>query len=499
MQVIRTDQLDLKSLSVLEILQIYNGFDCCITHEVHQALVSLFQPETQNIYDHERALQAPALEMMLRGIRVDMIGRDMLVSELKAQRNRGHHVLDKLAYAVWGKPLNPNSYPQVRALFYDTMGIPKIYNYTKGRKTLTSDRAALERIQCYFHAKPLAKTIMAIHDLNNRIAVLQTGVDSDKRMRTGWNVGGTETGRWSSSKNAFGTGDNLQNMTKELRFIFVADPGYKMAYIDLEQAESRVVGLLCFAASGDSSYLDACESSDLHTAVARMVWPELEWVDDSAENQRVANQPFYRHFSYRDMAKRGGHATNYYGKPWTLSRNLKIEKVVAELFQAKYFKAFSCIKRWHQAIARELQTTGKLVTPLGRRRQFFDRLRDDTTLKEAIAYVPQSTVADILNYGLWKIWERFPEVHLLANAHDAVLVQYPAERETELIPKLRKEIETPITLAGRTIVIPTEVATGWNWSEQNEKNPDGLKVWCGHDDRRRKVDPEVPLLHRRIY
>ena len=39
-------------------------------------------------------------------------------------------------------------------------------------------------------------------------------LDPDDRMRCSYNIGGTETYRWSSSENAFGRGTNLQNLPK---------------------------------------------------------------------------------------------------------------------------------------------------------------------------------------------------------------------------------------------------------------------------------------------
>jgi DNA polymerase I-like protein with 3'-5' exonuclease and polymerase domains len=39
-------------------------------------------------------------------------------------------------------------------------------------------------------------------------------LDPDRRMRCSFNPAGTETFRWSSSKNAFGRGANLQNLPK---------------------------------------------------------------------------------------------------------------------------------------------------------------------------------------------------------------------------------------------------------------------------------------------
>ena len=49
------------------------------------------------------------------------------------------------------------------------------------------------------------------------LGVLRTPLDPDGRMRCSYNVSGTENWRWSSSKNVYGRGTNLQNITASMR------------------------------------------------------------------------------------------------------------------------------------------------------------------------------------------------------------------------------------------------------------------------------------------
>ena len=115
------------------------------------------------------------------------------------------------------------------------MGIPRIYVMKDGERKTPMDIDVLEKIQFYLYARPLAKAIIAIRELKGRIEVLEHGVDGDGRMRFTWNVVGTETGRWSSTKNPCGGGGNGQNITDELREPFIADEGKKLGHIDLEE------------------------------------------------------------------------------------------------------------------------------------------------------------------------------------------------------------------------------------------------------------------------
>ena len=146
-----------------------------------------------------------------------------------------------------------------------------------------------------------------MRDLGKKIAMLKTEIDPDGRMRTSYNIAGTSTGRFSSSFSEFGTGGNLQNVEESLRSIFIADPGYKFAKFDAKSGESFVVGAIEWNLFSDGKYLDACESGDPHTAVARICWPRLGWTGDLKHDKDIAETPYYRHYTYRFMCKKLGH------------------------------------------------------------------------------------------------------------------------------------------------------------------------------------------------
>ena len=486
---------------------IYNGLDCCITHEVYGQLSDLLRksndPSARLVYDFERGMQAPALDMMQRGFKIDGYERGLAEQKLTATLTRLKRILNQYGQATWGRPLNANSPKQLKHLFYTFYGLPEQYAIFKGVRTVSTNREALEKLSAYFFVLPIINCILAIRDVTKRLSVITTDISADGRMRTTYKVAGTETGRWSSSADAFGEGTNLQNITDELRRMFIADPGKKLCYLDLEQAESRVVGLLVWMVTGDGTYLHAAESGDLHTTVSKLVWPHMGWKDDKY-NRELADKIFYRQFSFRDMAKRGGHATNYYGTPRTISRFLKVEERIINDFQVAYFTAFNGIRRWHEWVSRSISLDYELTTPLGRTRTFFGRPGDDATLREAIAFGPQSYVGDLLNVALWRIWRFFPQVELLAQVHDAIVLQYPEEQEQELLPRVLSLCTIPVSVRGihesvkdeiKTMIIPVECKVGWNWASAEIKtsrgiikNPNGMKKWkAGERDVRKHI------------
>ena len=58
------------------------------------------------------------------------------------------------------------------------------------------------------------------------------------------------------------------------------------------------------------------------------------WTDNKLYNRKIADTIFYRDFTYRDMAKRGSHLSNYMGTAWTASRALKVPLKIMEDFKA---------------------------------------------------------------------------------------------------------------------------------------------------------------------
>ena len=315
MRVYESSTLDTEALSYSEQLWAYNGLDCMVTFEVFEAL----RPKISEVpfaYDMMRTMQGPAFTLMHRGVAIDMQMRETVLQSLHAQRERCMAIFTRICHEGLGIPLykdkaknqllaiNPASPAQLCNLFYDVLGLPPVKAYNKLTKdySITCDRKALEKLQRDIKAKPFCELILAMRDFNKKIQVLISGIDKG-RMHTAYQVAGPMTGRWASNEDPFGRGTNLQNITDEMRRVFVADAGKKFCQLDLAQAESVLVAHL--ALPWGDNYLRACKSGDLHTAVTKLVWRHLPW--GSEPDKEIAKRPFYRHFSYRDMAKRGGH------------------------------------------------------------------------------------------------------------------------------------------------------------------------------------------------
>lgn len=539
--------------SVTEGLWFYNALDCCVTLEVFEYIYPQLDEVTRPTYERALALQAPILEIEMRGIKIDSgevarvaanLNRDLLtlheglseiliegvglrpdeVSWLKTEKGK------KVEKFIW------NSNARLIDLFYTRFGVTPIRKRnTNGVMAPTVDRDALEKLRGNFHIEIIVSYILAIRDINKKLGVLRSGVDRDGRMRFSLNIAGTDTGRLSSYSSSTGSGTNLQNITEDLRQIFVADPGKKLAYIDLAQIQSRGVGAICWNLFHDSTYLDFCESGDLHTGVCMMTWRDKDWIasgtsteeilralqnpESYKHNRAIANLQFYRQDSYRQASKKLGHATNFLGKAPQISKQTRIPVDLISEFQRNYLSSFQAIPEWHKWLAARVGREGFITTFTGRRRWFFGRRWDAETVRKAAAYEPQDVESFINQTGMRQLWNAvmrarlnflrgveagdFLGIDILVPVHDAVLIQYDEKREDELIPQIVEALKVPVPLMyGREFLVPHDVAVGWNWAHAyNDKkelvHPDGLVSYSGTDPRTRSTP--VSVLDRKFY
>lgn len=554
--------------------QAYNALDSAITLRVFEALAPKIaaSPHAQVSYSFTRAMQGPAMAMMRRGIAVNQQVRQDETERYLQLRDSAQRRLDILADAIWGpehyvvttkeeyyetpigkrglpltpkrrirlvhtdatrpRGLNPNSSTQLLAFFNIALGLPVKYEIRKKptgteRTPSANDKALIawaklkmkgpgidrrDRTMGYVNlAAPFVSLILTIRDADKSLQVLRSTLDPDGRMRCSYNVVGTKTGRWSSSKNAYGRGWNLQTITESMRRMFCADDGYTLVSTDLEQAEPRVVGGLVWQATGDRTYLDACLSGDIHTEVAAMSYTELSWPTEKAGRRAIADQPCpdFPVWTYREVSKRLSNGTNYFGTPFGLSHEVGVPQHVVSAFQERYFSAFPSIRKWQlEHIKPQLQERQFIETPLGRGRWFFGRPTEDSTLRDAISFPPQSTVAEILNLIMWRVWRRslLPSSHpqhlpiqLLLQNHDAFIFQTLTSSN---LPTVISSVNAEFLAAAiplqrgdqhESLVIPGEFVTGFNWGYADPKcitykdgNVDGLSKWRGADTRQRQ-------------
>jgi DNA polymerase I-like protein with 3'-5' exonuclease and polymerase domains len=171
-----------------------------------------------------------------------------------------------------------------------------------------------------------------------------------------------------------------------------------------------------------------------------------------------------------------------------MSKHSHIEVKLIEHYQEVFFDAFPEIAKWHRWVAEQVQTTGEITTMLGRTRRFFGRPNDDATIREAVAYEPQSVAADYCNRALLRLYnmgDKFPAIIRLSK-HDELVVTCNESLEEQVISIMREQMEEHITLTSpngktRNWFVPAETESGWNLGKRvvdkdtkEVTNPNGI-------------------------
>lgn len=384
-------------------------------------------------------LVEPVVYMQLQGANVDQ--------QAKAKHAR---ILEQRYNAIVGAlPINPSSSKKCAEYLYGDLKLP--IKYKRGSyKKITTDDAALTDLFHKYKVPQLKAILMARHFRK----ILSTYVKAKLwkgRLHASFNITGAETGRFSSSSGAFG-GTNLQNwpnpkgietkiyqMYIEVRDIIIADEGMVLVSADLRQSDAMGVAWL----SGDPQLIKFFkDGADVHAEVAKII------------------------NASRHTTKRIVHGKNYMMGFQTLAKHAGCSYEEAKRYAKRIDEKFPAIPRWQQETISKVKATRKLITPLGRERTFYGRF-GPALWREAVAHVPQSITADVINTGLANLYEAGFDV--LAQVHDEVLLQIPQQEDFK--PKLleiTKLCTIPMMINGRELVIPVDIKVGSNWRELKE-------------------------------
>lgn len=138
-----------------------------------------------------------------------------------------------------------------------------------------------------------------------------------------------------------------------------------------------------------------------------------------------AKVPGTKKFKIYNEMKQGVHATNYGASARTIAITLGWTVAKAQEFQLKWFTLHPQIKaNFHEKIKSDLfRPTHCVWNKFGYRRIYFDRV--DEIFPEALAWVPQSTIAINCRRSMRQLKRHFPEVEMLIQVHDSVIFQLP--------------------------------------------------------------------------
>lgn len=492
-------EFDLKR-SPVEQLFLYNAKDAAVAFEIHlrmkEALAETVVPGFPNwgqefFYDYVMQLHDMYRDIENEGFLVDKERRAAMVADYRERIRVAQKELDEIA----GWNVNVNAWKQVALLLYKDFGLP----LRKGRhrrdsgdsesnpSTAEETLVALQNNVCKDPAhKRAIDLILKVRGYRKAVGTYMLApLDFDGRMRTSIRICGTETGRSSNTKLgpperpsfvgangkkteiglAFQTMSKHGEMGKELRTMFIADPGHVIMEFDLSQAEARIVALL----GRSDETIKLFNTTDIHKLTS--TWLFGMPFDKISKEMRFVGKTC-RHAGNYDMRKRRlMELVNTDAKKY----GIQLPMPVSEYKAGQMLDTFHRFSPWirgvfHKEVVEALENNNMtLVNPFGRMRVFNDYWGEDLW-KEAYAQLPQSTVADQVKKAALRIRKRIPGVRIVVEAHDALVFMTPNQEVERHARIIKEELEVPIdfsrcTLSRGELVIPCEAKYGENYKE----------------------------------
>jgi len=440
---------------------IYNATDSLRTLAISDVLDNVIPAlNMTEVYKFQQHLANElALKAMIRGVRMDMAARWEFSQELQAAAaEREAWMLE-----VIGRSVNIKSPKQMQELFYVELGQKEIrQRNANGGLSLTTNDEALHKIADREPLlRPLTRKISELRSIGVfHSTFVQAALDTDGRIRTNFNTCGTETYRFSSSKNAFGTGLNMQNIPKggdtedealnlpNVRKLFIPDPGQTMFDIDLDSADLRIV-----------TWESDCEWMKDHFRNGRK--PYVEVMREYYHDQSMTKSSHPREYA---MFKSLCHGTNYLGTAEGIAPRIGLNVHETARIQKWYFGLAPEIEKWQEDIKKQVTGRRYVQNAFGYRINIMDKI-EGTVFNQAVAWIPQSTVACLINRAWSNINANLPEVEVLIQVHDSLVGQFNSVHGDWALRRIVEESQVPIPYPEPLIIPVGVVSSTKSWGE----------------------------------
>lgn len=448
----KDDARDWSNLRDFDRLFQYNCRDVCATWEAAQSQrVALQKAGLMDQFNDRMTYNHHVFDMMKRGVIRDEATAQAMEGEIEEALHARKIVICNAA----GREINPNSPVQVEKWLYDEAGCrrPARRGKTAGG---TGDEEIKQLINWHPELEEALTAVLEFRSLGSvRNNVLNAKLDPDGRLRSSFMTTGTETFRLTSSKNNFGRGCNMLNITTgnddeggsmpNFRKLFVAPSGHTLFDCDLARADVWIVA----AEANDAYLMEKLKAEDVHYENAKDVYG----VSAPSKAQRRATKTFV-------------HLTNYGGSARTAAIAAGTTVHEADMAQRRWFAAHPGIKDWHKRYEAQLKATRMIRNAFGYRCVYFDRI--EGLLKEALAWTPQSTVA-IVASKIHMAFDAIPGVSVFVQMYDSVAGYYPTVEEERILAAMKtaKDIVVPYE---QPLIIPMGLSTSTkSWGHCKDK------------------------------
>jgi len=342
---------------------------------------------------------------------------------------------------IQGKEFNPNSTLQLRKLLFDFLGL----NPT-GKKTGTgadsTDAEVLKELSSQSGVPQLILDIRQKSKIKNTyLDKIIPQLDRDSRLRTGFNLHGTTSGRLSSSGKL-----NMQQLPRDnpaVKGCIKAAAGSKIVAMDLTTAEVYVAAVL----AEDEALMDVFRSGgNFHSTIAHKVFRlpcQVEEVAELYSDRRQAAKAVTFGIMYgAGPAKISEQVTKDSGKYFSKQ---EASEVISD-----YFKTFHKLKSWIETNQKFIEQNGFTYSYFGRKRRLPNVASEDKGIKShsirsGLNFLVQSAASDINLLGAIDmnafIKSEKLNSRIFALVHDSILAEVPEEEIDTYCNKLQELIQ----------------------------------------------------------
>lgn len=355
--------------------------------------------------------------------------------------------------AEQGAVFNPNSVQQLRKLLFDVIGLHPTGRMT-GTGAISTDAEVLKELGD-FH--PVPKLILDIRQKtklkNTYIDKLIPAMHRDGRVRTGFNLTSTTSGRLSSSGKF-----NVQQLPRDnplIKGCVKARPGYKIVAADLTTAEVYYAAVLSGDAALQQVFInmqkDPAKFPDFHSNIAHMVF-HLDC--DPCDVKKL-------HPALRQAAKAVTFGIMYGSGPSKVAEAVNealmengqaatCDKEEAQGYIETYFRRFPQLKRWIEASHNEIRQNGFIYNFFGRKRRLLninsaDRGIAAGEVRSGFNAIIQSVSSDHLLIGAFEadieIMSKGLDAQIFALVHDSIVAEVREDQVGEYLEIIFRNIQ----------------------------------------------------------
>ena len=445
-----------------DIMVPYSAKDPAATLELHFKFMPIIEnnPKLLALYED---LMMPGVHFLTkmedRGIPISRnrleVAKIKLTSELDQLKAElyTHKEIDWLE-AQQSEKFNPNSVPQLRKLLFDGIKLTPTGKLT-GTGAISTDADVLKELA---EVHPIPGLILDIRQKTKLISTyidkLIPAIDMDERVRTGFNITSTTSGRLSSSGKF-----NMQQLPRDnpiIKGCVLAPAGYRIVAADLSTAETYYAAVLSGDKNMQKIFSDIndpnVKSADFHSMVAHMVF---NLTCDVTEVKKL-------YPALRQAAKAITFGILYGSGPKKVSETVNLAfleageiptctPAIAKEYIVDYFTKFDQLKRWIDSCHREIASNGYIYNHFGRKRRLHNIHSTDKgvaagEVRSGFNAVIQSVSSDHLLLGAVdadiEILEKGLDAEIFALVHDSVVAIVKEEQVEEYLEILYKHIQT---------------------------------------------------------